>query len=99
MRAECGKLGPIEKVRIFKHNPEGVVTVRFKAIEPAQQCVALMNGRWAGGETGKVGCLVWRFGLQRVKGKAGWAIGRQGERELGGAREAGSYGQVRNPRA
>lgn len=57
VRAECGKLGPIEKVRIFKHNPEGVVTVRFKAIEPAQQCVALMNGRYFGGR--KLEALMW----------------------------------------
>ncbi len=67
MRSECGKLGPIEKVRIFKHNQEGAVTVRFKAIEPAQQCVALMNGRWAG----KVGRWVGGWVATRTGGGAG----------------------------
>ncbi|GLI64813.1 hypothetical protein VaNZ11_008220 [Volvox africanus] len=49
VRAECSKLGAIEKVRIFKHNPDGVVTIRFRTPEAAQQCVALMNGRYFGG--------------------------------------------------
>ncbi|GLC33273.1 hypothetical protein PLESTB_000352100 [Pleodorina starrii] len=49
VRAECTKLGTIEKVRIFKHNPQGVVTVRFRTPEAAQQCVTLMNGRYFAG--------------------------------------------------
>ncbi|EFJ47624.1 hypothetical protein VOLCADRAFT_91952 [Volvox carteri f. nagariensis] len=47
--AGCTKLGTIEKVRIFKHNPQGIVTVRFRTPEAAHQCVALMNGRYFGG--------------------------------------------------
>ncbi|GFR48565.1 hypothetical protein Agub_g10467 [Astrephomene gubernaculifera] len=49
VRSECAKLGGIEKVRIFKHNPQGIVTVRFRTAEAAQQCVALMHGRYFGG--------------------------------------------------
>ena len=33
------------QLRVFKTNPEGVVSVRFREAEPAQQCVQLMNGR------------------------------------------------------
>ena len=32
-------------ISVFKTNPEGVVSVRFREAEPAQQCVQLMNGR------------------------------------------------------
>lgn len=37
------------QVRVFPQHPEGVVTVRFKQAEPAEQCVALMDGRFFGG--------------------------------------------------
>lgn len=50
VRVECGKLGAIEKVRLFKLHPEGIVSVKFKQAEPAAQCVAAMNGRWFGGQ-------------------------------------------------
>ena len=37
------------QVRVHANNPEGVVTVKFKQEEPAQTCVAKMNGRFFGG--------------------------------------------------
>lgn len=40
---------PPPQVRVFPLHPEGVVTVRFKQAEPAEACVALMNGRFFGG--------------------------------------------------
>jgi hypothetical protein len=40
---------PTLQVRVFQQHPEGVVTVRFKLAEPAEACVALMNGRFFGG--------------------------------------------------
>jgi hypothetical protein len=33
------------KVKIFKDNPDGIVSVKFKEAEPALNCVKLMNGR------------------------------------------------------
>jgi HIV Tat-specific factor 1 len=47
--AECEKLGPVNKVIIFEHNPEGVVVVKFAAHWPAARCIEKMNGRWFGG--------------------------------------------------
>ncbi|KAG2450736.1 hypothetical protein HYH02_004574 [Chlamydomonas schloesseri] len=57
VRAECTKLGHIDKVRIFKHNPQGVVTVRFRTPDAAQACVGLMNGRYFGGR--KLEAFMW----------------------------------------
>lgn len=34
---------------MFKTNPEGIVSVRFAAIELAEACIKLMNGRWFAG--------------------------------------------------
>ena len=42
-------MGAVEKVRVFKSNPEGVVTVKFKEEAPAHKCIATMHGRWFGG--------------------------------------------------
>lgn len=49
IRAECSKLGVVEKLKVFKNNPEGVVSVRFQEPEAANKCIQLMNGRWFGG--------------------------------------------------
>ncbi|PNW70131.1 hypothetical protein CHLRE_17g707050v5 [Chlamydomonas reinhardtii] len=57
VRAECSKLGHIDKVRIFKHNPQGVVTIRFRTPDAAQACVGLMNGRYFGGR--KLEAFMW----------------------------------------
>ncbi|KAG2438123.1 hypothetical protein HXX76_005732 [Chlamydomonas incerta] len=57
VRAECTKLGHIDKVRIFKHNPQGVVTIRFRTPDAAQACVGLMNGRYFGGR--KLEAFMW----------------------------------------
>lgn len=47
--AECSKLGPVEKVKVYKLHPDGVVSVKFKQEEHVQGCIAKMNGRWFGG--------------------------------------------------
>eukprot|EP01024_Parvocaulis_polyphysoides_P074581 TRINITY_DN9621_c0_g1_i2.p1 TRINITY_DN9621_c0_g1~~TRINITY_DN9621_c0_g1_i2.p1 ORF type:complete len:296 (-),score=33.73 TRINITY_DN9621_c0_g1_i2:305-1069(-) len=49
IRSECAKLGRIDKVRIYKHNAEGIVMVRFALPDSAQKCIQKMNGRWYGG--------------------------------------------------
>ncbi|PSC73552.1 Splicing factor U2AF-associated 2 [Micractinium conductrix] len=49
LKAECGKLGKVDKLRVFHQHPEGVVSVKFTALEPADECVKRMNGRFFGG--------------------------------------------------
>eukprot|EP00884_Botryococcus_braunii_P010462 jgi/Botrbrau1/19417/Bobra.0338s0044.1 len=49
VRSECNKLGPVDKVRIFHQNPNGVISVRFKLEDGAALCVERMNGRFFGG--------------------------------------------------
>jgi HIV Tat-specific factor 1 len=37
-------------VRLYKAHPEGVVTVKFRTQDAAQQCLEVMDGRWFGGQ-------------------------------------------------
>ncbi|KAJ4967686.1 hypothetical protein NE237_014387 [Protea cynaroides] len=46
---ECGKLGPVDSIKVCENHPQGVVLVRFKDRRDAQNCIDLMNGRWFGG--------------------------------------------------
>ncbi|KAL0480327.1 hypothetical protein AKO1_007075 [Acrasis kona] len=49
IKGECEKLGPVEKIRIFQDNPDGVVEVKFKLPTSAEECVTMMQGRHFGG--------------------------------------------------
>eukprot|EP00798_Chlamydomonas_sp_ICE-L_P019331 gene19331-25982_t len=49
VRNECSRMGVVEKIRVFKSNPEGVISIKFKDEEPAKKCISLMHGRWFGG--------------------------------------------------
>ncbi|KAL4859417.1 Splicing factor U2AF-associated protein 2 [Chlorella vulgaris] len=49
IRSECAKLGKVDKLRVFASHPSGVVSVKFTALEAADECVRLMNGRFFGG--------------------------------------------------
>lgn len=49
IREECSKCGDVKKVVIYDRHPEGIISVSFKEIEQADECVALMNGRWFAG--------------------------------------------------
>ncbi|KAJ8753074.1 hypothetical protein K2173_011842 [Erythroxylum novogranatense] len=49
VREECMKLGPINSVKVYESNPQGVVLIKFKDKKDAQKCIELMNGRWFGG--------------------------------------------------
>ncbi|KAL8544651.1 hypothetical protein ACS0TY_005039 [Phlomoides rotata] len=49
VRDECGKLGPLDAVKVCENNPQGVVLVKFKDGKDAHKCIELMNGRWFGG--------------------------------------------------
>ena len=39
----------MQKVKLFRSNPEGVAMIKFKTPDTAQKCLTLMNGRWFGG--------------------------------------------------
>ena len=48
---ECKtRCGDVRKIRIYQHNPQGVVSVCFKFPQAAAKCVSLMDGRWFGGK-------------------------------------------------
>lgn len=46
---EASKLGVVESVKIYRRNPDGVVSIVFKTEEAADACIKLMRGRWFGG--------------------------------------------------
>ena len=45
LREELEKFGPIDKMKIFEFNPEGVVVVKFKNSYAASMCVEKTQGR------------------------------------------------------
>lgn len=47
---ECSKLGPVERLRVYKNSAQGAVLVKFKDRESGVKCISLMNGRWFGGK-------------------------------------------------
>ncbi|CAI9754515.1 unnamed protein product [Fraxinus pennsylvanica] len=49
VRDECGKLGPVDYLKVCENHPQGVVLVKFKDRKDALKCIELMNGRWFGG--------------------------------------------------
>ncbi|KAK9833990.1 hypothetical protein WJX81_001143 [Elliptochloris bilobata] len=49
MMSECAKLGAVDKVKVYHHSTDGVVTVKFRSPEAAQSCIRLMSGRFFGG--------------------------------------------------
>ncbi|XP_011077112.1 splicing factor U2AF-associated protein 2 isoform X3 [Sesamum indicum] len=50
VRDECGKLGPLDSVKVCENHPQGVILVKFKDSKDAHKCIELMNGRWFGGK-------------------------------------------------
>ncbi|EYU39486.1 hypothetical protein MIMGU_mgv1a0105401mg, partial [Erythranthe guttata] len=50
IREECGKLGPLDAVKVCENHPQGVVLVKYKDRTDAHKCIELMNGRWFGGK-------------------------------------------------
>jgi RNA recognition motif-containing protein len=49
MFEELGKLGTVEKVRIYDRHPEGVIWVQFADSLVASKCIEKMRGRWYNG--------------------------------------------------
>ncbi|KAL0302922.1 UNVERIFIED_CONTAM: HIV Tat-specific factor 1 [Sesamum radiatum] len=50
VRDECGKLGPLDSVKVCENHRQGVILVKFKDSKDAHKCIELMNGRWFGGK-------------------------------------------------
>ncbi|XP_042039757.1 splicing factor U2AF-associated protein 2-like [Salvia splendens] len=50
VRDECGKLGPLDAVKICENHPQGVILVKYKDSKDALKCIELMNRRWFGGK-------------------------------------------------
>ncbi|XP_057801639.1 splicing factor U2AF-associated protein 2-like [Salvia miltiorrhiza] len=50
VRDECGKLGPLDAVKVCENHPQGVILVKYKDSKDALKCIELMNGRWFGGK-------------------------------------------------
>ena len=70
--AECATFGAVDKARVFERNPEGVVTVKFRAPEAADACRARMHGRWFGGRAVEA---------SRYDGRADFEVRQRGETE------------------
>ncbi len=47
LKEECEEqLGPVQRVKLFPSNPNGLALIKFKQSDHAQGCVSLMHGRW-----------------------------------------------------
>ncbi|PWN26821.1 hypothetical protein BDZ90DRAFT_232919 [Jaminaea rosea] len=46
VREECEAIGAVTSVTLYDEEPEGVVTVKFKRVEDARECVKRMDGRF-----------------------------------------------------
>lgn len=50
IREECEKLGEVTNLTLYDKEADGVVSVKFKAVESAQACVRVMDGRFFAGQ-------------------------------------------------
>lgn len=58
VREQCEtNLGPIKKLILFEHNPEGVVQIKFEDAKAAEDCIKLMHGRFFAGR--ELECFYW----------------------------------------
>jgi len=57
IKDECEKIGPVQKVRVFQNNPDGVVEIRFIHTTSADKCVVKMNGRFF--DKKKISAEIW----------------------------------------
>eukprot|EP00322_Chrysochromulina_rotalis_P005526 CAMPEP_0115832772 /NCGR_PEP_ID=MMETSP0287-20121206/2831_1 /TAXON_ID=412157 /ORGANISM="Chrysochromulina rotalis, Strain UIO044" /LENGTH=481 /DNA_ID=CAMNT_0003286169 /DNA_START=39 /DNA_END=1484 /DNA_ORIENTATION=- len=57
VEVECKKAGEVEKVTVFEGSEKGAAAVRFKQVDDAERCVAMMNNRQFG--QGTVRCELY----------------------------------------
>lgn len=50
VQAECERFGPVEAMKVFEYNPDGVISVKFEEPVAAGRCIEALNGRWFGGQ-------------------------------------------------
>jgi len=43
---ECQRMGEVDRVTVYADNEEGVVMVRFRGEEAADECIRVMDGRY-----------------------------------------------------
>mmetsp|Transcript_814 Transcript_814/g.1767 ORF Transcript_814/g.1767 Transcript_814/m.1767 type:complete len:178 (+) Transcript_814:692-1225(+) len=51
------RIGEVERIRIFSHNPEGVVQLKFASVSSAEKCIEMMQGRYYSGR--RLECFYW----------------------------------------
>ena len=51
MPEECSKIGTVMKVTPFERHKHGIVCVKFKSSEEAEECIRVMDGRYCNGRT------------------------------------------------
>eukprot|EP01012_Entosiphon_sulcatum_P014685 TRINITY_DN19694_c0_g1_i1.p1 TRINITY_DN19694_c0_g1~~TRINITY_DN19694_c0_g1_i1.p1 ORF type:complete len:436 (-),score=98.01 TRINITY_DN19694_c0_g1_i1:28-1335(-) len=59
LMAECGKLGTVEKIKIFQNHPQGIVSVRFADSFIAQECIKRFDGRMYAGR--RLSADIWDY--------------------------------------
>ena len=57
LQVECAKAGALEKVNVFEGSEHGAVAVRFKSVDDAERCVAMLDERQFG--AGTVRCAIY----------------------------------------
>eukprot|EP01087_Luapelamoeba_hula_P021140 TRINITY_DN7334_c0_g1_i3.p1 TRINITY_DN7334_c0_g1~~TRINITY_DN7334_c0_g1_i3.p1 ORF type:complete len:309 (+),score=120.34 TRINITY_DN7334_c0_g1_i3:252-1178(+) len=46
IKEEAETCGPVQLIKVFENNPEGVVAIKFQEGDDAKKCIDKMNGRW-----------------------------------------------------
>ena len=59
IRQECQRFGQVEKIKVFKNHPDGVVEVKFILSTSAEMCIKTFNGRFFDGR--KISAEFWDF--------------------------------------
>ena len=49
VRPELEKIGPIKRLEIHRHRPDGVIEVKYSSQADAENCIQIMNGRFYAG--------------------------------------------------
>ena len=57
MKFECGKIGPVMRIKIYENNPNGYVQVKYKDVVSAEECIRVMNGRFF--DCRQLECFYW----------------------------------------
>jgi HIV Tat-specific factor 1 len=46
IKQECERIGKVEKIRVFKNHPEGIVEIKFALATSADLCIKTFDGRY-----------------------------------------------------